>query len=150
MSRLGMIAAFAQPIALGCNAEPIGEHVANDDCNACHGDDDVSAELVPAHAATATRARCGDCHAQASWSPALAGEHPVAAFPLGAPHDYACLDCHDPFAGARRSDTDCVGCHDGAHGEVVAMGRHARVPDYRFDPNDPSFCLDCHARGTQP
>jgi hypothetical protein len=131
-----------------CTARPSGKHGAPGECSVCHAADYEPAPKVASHLANAERAQCGDCHAEQQWSPALAGEHPDDRFPLEAPHDYACLDCHDLASGKPSAlNTDCVGCHDGAHAEPLAAERHKNVAQYVFDREDPSFCRSCHPDG---
>jgi hypothetical protein len=133
-----------------CSSRPRSDHGAPEECRACHEGDYELAPKIPSHVATLERAQCGDCHAQDQWSPALASDHPSDRFPLGAPHDYACLDCHDLASGKPSAlNTDCVGCHEGAHAEALAAQRHEAVPQYVFHREDPSFCLSCHPDGMQ-
>ncbi len=140
---------LALAMASGCpvTAAP-RDHVSADDCRGCHASEYEPATLVAAHTARSDQAACGDCHAVTRWIPALAGGHPEEVFSLAAPHDLACLDCHDlGNAKPARTGTDCVGCHDGAHAEPLAAVRHRNVPEYVFAEGRPDFCLACHRDG---
>ena len=132
----------------GCDARPKASHGTAGECGVCHAADYVPAPAIVSHLANVADAHCNDCHADTAWSPALEGPHPDALFPLDAPHDYACLDCHDLSTGKpAKLNPDCVGCHDGAHEKALAAVRHKDVPQYVFDDQDPSFCLSCHPDG---
>ena len=82
-----------------CGPRPSASHGAPGECGACHASDYEPAPLIAGHRSRAGEARCGDCHANTQWSPALSGAHPDQRFPLAAPHDYACMDCHDLSSG---------------------------------------------------
>lgn len=144
---LSLLAALTLPCG-ACSARPVASHGAPGECVTCHGNDYEPAPAVASHLMKVEDASCSECHSDTRWSPALDGPHPSQQFPLAAPHDYACLDCHDLSNGKpSKLDTDCVGCHDGAHTEELAAQRHRDVPQYVFAAADPSFCLSCHPDG---
>lgn len=118
-------------------------------CVSCHSPD-YQAATDPPHVDRMPDT-CGDCHSQDAWRPALEGGHPEAFFPV-AEGDHAgiqCNDCHDLERGpsADGENTDCIGCHTGDHSRAETDDEHGGVPDYRFEPEVPSFCLRCHPDG---
>lgn len=139
-----------------CNGSHEGTPpVVRESCASCH-EADYAATVEPAHLADPQRyhRECMDCHAVQSWSPALQGPHPEEAFPIqGNSHDYACLDCHSLERGGSSedgADTDCVGCHDGAHSPEAAIRRHLAIPSFQVEqyvPNEPPWCMPCHDGG---
>jgi len=148
LHKVMLILSAANVSLAACSPRPSPAHGAPGECAACHASDYDPAPAIASHRLAAREARCGDCHSDASWAPALSGDHPSDRFPLDAPHDYACLDCHDLDRAAPSAlNTDCVGCHEGAHAQALAKTRHEAVPQYVFDREDPSFCLSCHPDG---
>jgi hypothetical protein len=138
-----------------CNGAHETPPVTSESCGSCH-QDDYRATTEPAHLSDPGRyhEQCKDCHRVESWSPALQGPHPNDAFDITGPaHDYACLDCHSFERGdtsEKGADTDCVGCHDGAHSPAVAIRRHLAVPSFELEEyvwNEPPWCMPCHAGG---
>ena len=138
-----------------CNGSHDAAPVTGESCIACHRADYEATE-EPRHADEPRRyhQRCVDCHEVKSWSPALAGPHPNDAFEIiDNQHDYACLDCHDLTRGdtsEKGADTDCVGCHDGAHSPQAATRRHLAIPSFELEEyvyNEPPWCMPCHAGG---
>lgn len=118
------------------------------ECVGCHRQDYDSSPF-PGHTAFATT--CQDCHATSGWVPASGGSHPQNRFSITGRHDYPCNDCHNQSLGPNGAgNTDCVGCHDGAH-TLARMDRvHAgEVRNYPTGANRaPNFCLQCHANGS--
>ena len=77
-----------------CNGSHDKPPVVRETCVSCH-QADYEATDDPVHRDDPARyhARCMDCHAVESWSPALTGPHPEDEFPtVGTSHDYACVD----------------------------------------------------------
>lgn len=117
------------------------------ECAGCHRDD-YDASPYPNHQTFPLT--CGDCHSTSAWTPASEGVHPESAFPIrGEPHDYACADCHDAARGSAVDgvNTDCVGCHDGAHTRARMDEQHREVGGYPRGTASVNFCLDCHPGG---
>jgi len=120
----------------------------SDDCIPCHRDEYEAAQH-PVHVGLVPET-CGDCHDTRAWIPASAGQHPEASFAIASPpHQLACSDCHEPAPATAPSgqDTDCVGCHLGAHTLALMNPAHAAVASYAPDPAQPHFCLVCHPAG---
>jgi hypothetical protein len=118
------------------------------DCVGCHRQD-YDSSPYPGHASFPTT--CQDCHATTAWTPASGGTHPQNRFSITGVHKYACNDCHDQSLGPNGAgNTNCVGCHDGAHTLARMDNVHAgEVRNYPTGPNRaPNFCLACHAGGT--
>jgi hypothetical protein len=96
---------------------------------------------------------CADCHGSKNWSPPENPSlHPERDFSINtAPHSgYTCSDCHDPeidAASAAGFNTNCVGCHTGAHTLAVMDEVHKEEADYPIGDPRPNFCLDCHPDG---
>lgn len=137
-------------LPLACAEHPPGAiEVDAQACVACHRADYESTG-APLHAGRFPTT-CADCHATGGWSPALEGLHPERAFPLGrGPHgQFGCTECHrvDRGPSAGGANTDCTGCHTGAHASRPMAEVHDGVPDYAFAPEAPSFCLRCHPDG---
>jgi len=138
-----------------CNGSHDTPPVVRETCVTCH-QADYDATDEPAHRAEPElyHRDCVDCHAVESWSPALKGPHPEDEFVTkGTSHDYACLDCHNLARGESSedgADTDCVGCHDGAHSPEVAARRHLAIPSFELEgyiPGEAPWCMPCHAGG---
>lgn len=138
-----------------CNGSHEAPPVTEESCVTCH-QADYQATLSPAHAAAPDtyHQRCVDCHSTERWAPALKGPHPNDRFDITGPaHDYACLDCHSFERGESSvggADTDCVGCHDGAHSPSAAIGRHLAVPSFQVEQyvfGEPPWCMPCHDGG---
>jgi hypothetical protein len=139
-----------------CNAVHDAPALSSQDCAACHAAD-YAATAAPVHRSEPAlyHQRCIDCHSSESWSPALPGPHPEERFSItaGSGHVYACLDCHSLVRGGPSklgADTDCVGCHTGAHSPEVALGRHRNIPSFELEeyvPNEPPWCMECHDGG---
>lgn len=141
-----------------CGVQPVqgqAQPLVASECASCHAADYVRATEPNHRGDTALyHQRCGDCHASDSWSPALTGPHPHERFKItDGTHEYACLDCHSLERGGtseKGADTDCVGCHDGAHTPEVALRRHRNIPSFevqQYVPNEPPWCMECHDGG---
>lgn len=115
-------------------------------CVDCH-QDDYDTSPFPGHDAFQTT--CQDCHSTNAWTPAMGGNHPDDAFPIGGRHDYACNECHDVDRGSPVDgiNTDCVGCHEGEHRRGNVDNDHSEVSGYPGADAPPNFCLDCHPDG---
>jgi hypothetical protein len=138
-----------------CDVEEQPEPLVAESCASCHAAD-YARTTEPQHSADPVRYHqaCVDCHSSESWSPALTGPHPEDRFQISdGLHDYPCLDCHSLARGGsseKGADTDCVGCHTGAHSPEVALGRHRNVPSFQIEeyvPNEPPWCMECHYGG---
>lgn len=138
-----------------CNGSHDTPPVVRESCVSCH-QADYEATAEPAHRSDPAlyHRECVDCHAVDSWSPALKGPHPEDEFVTkGTSHDYPCLDCHSFERGdssEKGADTDCVGCHDGAHSPEVALRRHLAIPSFEIEDyvsGEPPWCMECHAGG---
>jgi hypothetical protein len=124
-------------------------------CFSCH-EADYQGTTSPAHDGHYPTT-CGDCHDTASWRPAKSGTHPEEDFPIAAGNHagIGCSDCHDadrgsPVGGA---NTDCVGCHTGAHVREQMDALHGDRGVASYDPGPdaaPNFCLSCHPSGQAP
>jgi nitrate/TMAO reductase-like tetraheme cytochrome c subunit len=138
-----------------CNGAHDTPPVVRESCVSCHqADYEATSEPVHRSDPQLYHRECIDCHAVQSWSPALKGPHPEEAFVTkGTSHDYPCLDCHDFQRGEsseKGADTDCVGCHDGAHTPTAALGRHRAIPSFEIEeyvPGEPPWCMECHTGG---
>lgn len=140
----------------GCSVTHDAPALVGSDCAACHSAD-YRATSEPVHSSDPAlyHQRCIDCHSSDSWQPALSGPHPEERFSIraGSGHQYACLDCHSLARGGpseKGADTDCVGCHTGAHSPEVALGRHRNIPSFELEeyvPNEPPWCMPCHDGG---
>jgi hypothetical protein len=150
---MALLAAGALLLLAGCG-DSHGEgfrEVANDDCSACH----VTEYLMtrePPHTAFGYSQDCGSCHTSNVWRPPYAANlHPNDKFAIDvSPHRYACEDCHDPSGDVTSIaglNTDCVGCHEGAHTRAKMDDVHKEDPEYPLDDPRPNFCLDCHPDG---
>lgn len=119
-------------------------------CYDCHRADYEATEN-PSHLTERFPQTCDDCHRTDAWIPALDGFHPNDRFPISSgPHEkFECLSCHDADLGPSQGgqNTDCIGCHTGAHSRAKMDDKHSEEPDYSFDENNPHFCLDCHPNG---
>lgn len=138
-----------------CHVEHEAPALVQEECASCHSAD-YAATTEPIHRSDPVlyHQRCVDCHATSSWSPALPGPHPEERFTISdAVHNYACLDCHSLTRGGpseKGADTDCVGCHLGAHSPEAALGRHLAIPSFEVEeyvPNEPPWCMQCHDGG---
>lgn len=126
--------------------------VANDDCAACHIGEYFAANEPP-HPAFNYPQTCADCHSSDFWRPPFEPSlHPNAEFAIDVlPHAYACEDCHNPdfdVTSIAGLNTDCVGCHEGAHNLALMDDVHKNDPEYPLgDDRGPNFCLTCHPDG---
>jgi hypothetical protein len=126
---------------------------ANTSCVGCHTGEHARARVDDQHRGipdyafdAATPSFCLSCHPKGL----AEGKHPEDRFPIrGGPHQFACLDCHEPERGSyvAGENTDCVGCHTGEHSRARVDAEHREEPGYVFDPDRPSFCLRCHPSG---
>ncbi len=141
-----------------CGVDPVqgsAQPLTASECASCHASDYQRAKEPDHLGDTALyHQRCGDCHASDSWSPALKGPHPHELFKItDGSHEFACLDCHSFERGdtsEKGADTDCVGCHEGAHSPEAALGRHRNIPSFKIEeyvPNEPPWCMECHFGG---
>jgi hypothetical protein len=140
--------------ASACNVAHEAPALVGEDCSSCHSADYArTSESAHAGDPVLYHQRCGDCHSSESWKPALTGPHPEERFTIVSAHRYACLDCHSLARGGPSklgADTDCVGCHAGAHSPEAALGRHRNVPSFQIEeyvPNEPPWCMECHDGG---
>jgi hypothetical protein len=123
-----------------------------DDCSACHLVEYQTTSRPP-HLAVGYSQACAVCHGSKNWRPPESPDlHPDDDFSITtAPHTgYACSDCHDPeldIASAAGLNTNCVGCHTGAHTLAVMDEVHKDELDYPIGDPRPNFCLDCHPDG---
>lgn len=144
--------------------------VRGEECITCHRDEALLA-VDPPHVGRLAEA-CGDCHGEAAWRPAFAGNHDEF-FPLGGRHaPLACATCHT--VGFQPGDTPgaCIDCHredfdrstlpghdafpmecGNCHGD--AGWTPAAFPDHdRYFPLDGAHalvrCASCHATGFEP
>jgi hypothetical protein len=139
------------PLAGGCRQHPTGAVAVESGgaCVTCHLPDYRGAN-DPVHLNRMPDA-CEECHTVDAWHPAVELGHPEAFFPI-ASGDHAgilCIHCHDPSRGPsiEGQNTDCIGCHTGEHEQSEVDPIHGGVPDYRFQPDVPNFCLGCHPDG---
>ncbi len=117
------------------------------DCVGCHRAD-YDSSPYPGHGSFPTT--CDTCHTTTAWTPALEAAHPESRFPIQRePHDYACLDCHNPDLGPSTGgmNTDCIGCHTGEHSRSRMDSKHREVRDYPTGTSSVNFCLECHPNG---
>lgn len=155
----GMSTGFDHPFPLlgahqtapctGCHGDPPVFQGIPTECVACHLDD-YESSTFPGHDSFPTD--CAACHSNDSWSPANvgAGAHPEDRFPLRGPHNLACGDCHNSDLGPiGRGNTDCVGCHQGAHTRNRMDAEHSGIRGYPNGDAAPNFCLACHSDGTE-
>jgi len=118
-------------------------------CVGCHRQD-YDQSPFPGHSGFATT--CQDCHTTSGWVPASGGNHPQNRFSITGTHNFACNDCHNQSLGPNGAgNTDCVGCHTGAHTLARMDAEHAgEVRNYPTGANRaPNFCLQCHADGRE-
>jgi hypothetical protein len=128
--------------------------VGADDCSACHLAE-YQGTTQPYHPAKNYSLACVGCHDNAFWRPPISADlHPNDMFRISSgPHSsefYACDDCHDPAFDLTSTDganTNCVGCHTGAHSRGKMDEVHINDPDYPKGDPRPNFCLDCHPDG---
>ena len=73
-------------------------------------------------------------------------KHPESAFPIASGHhtDIECETCHDQPGTMGKANTDCVQCHKRSKYDR----KHTRITDYPAGAAPPSFCVNCHTRGT--
>ena len=138
---------------LACRAHPdAAVEVQQEDCASCHMSDYLAA-TDPVHVDRMPDT-CADCHTIEAWRPAVGFGHPEAFFPIasGDHEGIKCLECHEPERGpdAAGANTDCIGCHTGAHEQAEMDDAHGGVADYRFESSQPNFCLSCHPDGQAP
>lgn len=155
LRRLALLGIAVGGVGAFCNGSHDTTPVVRESCVSCHLADYEGTRKLP-HLADTLRFHqtCMDCHAVDGWSPALAGPHPNDVFPIqGNSHDYPCLDCHSLARGEdseKGANTDCVGCHDGAHSPPVAIRRHLAIPSFQLEeylPGEPPWCMPCHVGG---
>lgn len=128
--------------------------VGADDCSTCHLAEFQSTSQPP-HSALGYSQGCVDCHGSKNWRPPENPDtHPDVDFLISAgphrPELVACSDCHDPtmdVTSIAGLNTNCVGCHTGAHTLVIMDDVHKEDPEYPIGDPRPNFCLDCHADG---
>jgi len=149
MTLTGRLVAAAL-LCAACRAHPDGAvAVTQDDCASCHMPEYLAAS-EPVHVDRMPET-CADCHTNDAWRPAVDLGHPEVFFPIarGDHSDVTCIQCHDPGAGPSTggANTDCIGCHTGAHQQGRMDDVHGGVPDYSFDSETPNFCLACHPDG---
>lgn len=150
MSRVAAALAALAALVAGCvrDHDPGQIQTAAEGCITCHLHD-YQATTAPNHGAEAERypRTCRDCHRETAWQPALEGPH-GGRFRRGGDHDgIACLDCHAPERGpsAGGVNTTCALCH--THRQGAVDGEHDDVRGYQWQPDRPSFCVDCHPTG---
>lgn len=131
----------------GCHGDPPSYAGTPTECVACHRADYDSSPL-PGHDTFPTD--CAGCHSTSAFTPASGGLHPESRFPTNGRHNFACGDCHNADLGVTgRGNTDCVGCHLGAHARNRIDGEHRGVRGYPQGGAPPNFCLNCHPRGRE-
>jgi len=143
----------AAALLVSCRSHPDGAvEVLQEDCASCHLDD-YTAATDPVHIDRMPDT-CADCHTIEAWRPAVNLGHPEVFFPIerGDHSGVRCIECHDPTRGSEvdGENTDCIGCHTGAHTEDAMADVHGGVGDYQFQSGAPNFCLSCHPDGTAP
>jgi len=141
---------FVSLLTVACSQHQDGAvEVSRRDCYTCHRAD-YEATTNPVHPGSRPTT-CWQCHTTNAWRPAADGIHPESAFPIqSGPHrDFTCLDCHDLDRGSYvdGANTDCIGCHTGAHTRAKMDDQHNEEPGYVWNDAQPSFCLTCHPRG---
>ncbi|MBP6628388.1 MAG: hypothetical protein KBG28_05555 [Kofleriaceae bacterium] len=125
--------------------------VKQDDCYTCHVADYEGATMPPHVGIRPTT--CAGCHwSTDDWHDAFDGIHPEDKFPIArGKHAMPCLDCHRPdLLGENWSggaNVSCIDCHSGEHSMARMNDKHNEERDYRWQPNRPAFCLECHPRG---
>jgi hypothetical protein len=145
------IIALLVTAAAGCTTDGGLMPVAANDCYLCHVDDYESA-TNPTHVGV-NPTTCWECHTTDAWRPAKSGQHPEAEFSIAAGHHSGilCTECHDADRGpsSNGANTDCIGCHLGAHliDDMNASHRERAVVGYPDNPEGPNFCLSCHPDG---
>jgi hypothetical protein len=150
MTLTGRALALAGLVLVACRAHPDGAvAITQDDCASCHMPEYLGAS-EPVHVDRMPET-CADCHSNQAWQPAVGLGHPEVFFPIasGDHSGITCIQCHDPGAGSSTggANTDCIGCHTGAHEQARMDDVHGGVSDYRFDSQTPNFCLSCHPDG---
>ncbi len=145
--------AAAPVLVAGCGGghDEAFVEVNNDQCATCHLADYQSVP-DPNHIEEGFPTTCVECHLDDFWRPALASNlHPRDIFPIDQdPHRVACLDCHDSTLGSslEGQNTNCIGCHTGAHRRDKMDRKHDEVEDYAAtDDGTGHFCLECHPDG---
>ena len=133
----------------GRGAETAGD---NADCTGCHSGAHQQGSMASVHGGVpdyrfeaATPNFCLRCHPDGQ-----ADDHPDSAFPLSGPHGgIACGDCHDASLGPsdQGQNVSCIGCHTGAHSMSRMNEAHKEESGYRWQPEVPDFCRECHPRG---
>lgn len=150
---MALLAACGLLLLTGCGDSHEGtfQEVANDDCVTCHRSD-YDGALEPPHPAFGYSQDCAACHTSNVWRPPYAPIlHPNGNFAIDvAPHAYECDECHDATMDVTSIgglNTNCVGCHEGAHSLGLMDEVHKDDPNYPLDDPRPNFCLDCHPDG---
>jgi hypothetical protein len=163
ISGLGMALVACSSLWLGCGGgghDGVFQEVGAEDCGACHLRDYQSTNQ-PSHVALLDQGydfsleSCPKCHGNQQWRPPEnPGLHPDADFLISSgPHHpdlVACADCHDPTLDETSSEglnTNCVGCHTGAHILPIMDDVHKNDPEYPIGDPRVNFCLDCHDDG---
>jgi len=103
-----------------------------EDCATCH-QSEFQRATQPLHVGVISE-NCGDCHSNASWTPARGTNH---SWPIAGAHaSAACSACHlgEP-AVYTGTPTDCVSCHEGER-DLVIEPSHV---DFSDD------CGSCHS-----
>jgi hypothetical protein len=150
---MALLATCGLLLLAGCGGshDDTFREVADDDCSACHLGE-YQAAREPPHPAFGYSQQCAGCHSSKFWRPPFDPNlHTNDAFAIDvAPHVYACEDCHNPaldVTSIAGLNTDCVGCHEGAHSLGLMDEVHKDDPDYPLNDPRPNFCLDCHPDG---
>jgi hypothetical protein len=119
-------------------------------CVACH-QSDYEGVTRPVHVGVKPTT-CADCHDETAWHPAhpgtdAGGAHPEERFPISSGNhaDVTCAGCHSEPGATSKRNTSCVQCHSRARFDP----KHRRVTAYPSADAPPSFCVDCHTRGTR-
>ncbi|WP_428269351.1 hypothetical protein [Haliangium sp.] len=125
----------------------------NTNCIGCHNGDHEQDKMDDVHQRVGDYAFipqtpnfCRGCHPSG-----VAARHPEQRFTIasGDHAELACTDCHDAALGLPDDlwNTNCVGCHTGDHEQAKMDEVHSIVGDYRFQAENPRFCLGCHPSG---
>lgn len=146
-ARLGL--AFAIVMLAACDREGHRTPVTQGECYTCHVADYESTTDPPHSGSFPTT--CGDCHSTDAWRPASGGAHPEDRFAIATGQHAAleCGSCHDASLGSNLAgaNTNCVGCHGGAHQRAAMDERHRGLTGYPIGDAPPNFCLTCHPNG---
>lgn len=139
-----------------CHRAELGPFGAgNTDCVGCHLQTHARSAMDLRHSGVpgypsgeAAGNFCLGCHPNGEQEGGAS--HPEERFSLQGQHaPFGCADCHDANLGPNGAgNTDCVGCHVGAHGRALTDPLHQSVAGYPAGDAAGNFCLGCHPAGT--